>query len=72
MMDAPCPPSSEQVFEAIVAEGGMADPTQIQERTGLSRRTVFVALKCLSDMKRIAKTMTFQDTRRRFYKSLDA
>ncbi len=62
-----CPPSSEPVMEALEASEEPLDPQEIQERTGLARRTVFLALRCLEGMKAVVKGMSLRDTRRRKY-----
>lgn len=66
-----CPPSSDAVLEVLEANDGPMDPTEIQERTGLARRTVYLALHCLLAVKAVVKGMTLRDTRRRRYRLAD-
>lgn len=69
MKDVPvdCPPSSDQVMAVLEDSDTPLDPTQIQERTGLARRTVYIALDCLQKMKAVVKGISLSDTRRRKY-----
>lgn len=66
-----CPPSSEAVLDALESSDGPLDPAEIQAKTGLARRTVYLALHCLLAMKAIVKGMTLRDARRRRYKIVD-
>ncbi len=66
-----CPPSSDAVMQTLHDSDEPLDPGEIQRRTGLARRTVYIALKCLRDMKAIFKGVSLRDTRRRKYMVAD-
>jgi hypothetical protein len=62
-----CPPSGDLVLKALEDADGPVDSQSLQNFTGLSRHTVYLALLCLRRIKTILKALTLQDTRRRSY-----
>ncbi|MGB0652390.1 MAG: hypothetical protein ACPGQL_04240 [Thermoplasmatota archaeon] len=61
------PPTSERVLEALDASSTPMSPLELQEATGLKRRTMYLALQSLNELRAVRVGVSLRDARRRKY-----